>query len=100
MYQKLIFELSKKGRRGHFLPAVDVPEKAVTDLIDDKFLRKQEAALPEVSENELVRHFTALSTLNHHVDKSFYPLGSCTMKYNPKINEKLSSIPAFAELHP
>jgi len=100
MYQKLIFELSKKGRRGHFLPVLDVPEKAVADLIDNKYLRKQEAELPEVSENELVRHFTALSTLNHHVDKSFYPLGSCTMKYNPKINEKLSSIAAFAELHP
>jgi len=100
VYQKLIFELSKAGRRGHFLPQCDVPEKPVTDLIGTKFLRQQEAQLPEVSENEVVRHFTALSTLNHHVDKSFYPLGSCTMKYNPKINEKLSANPAFAELHP
>jgi glycine dehydrogenase subunit 2 len=100
VYQKLLFDMSKKGRRGHFLPDCDVPEKPVSDLIDQKFLRKNEANLPEISENEIVRHFTALSTLNHHVDKAFYPLGSCTMKYNPKINEKMSSNPAFADLHP
>jgi len=100
LYQKLIFNLSKSGRRGHYLPECDVPVKKTEELIDDKYLRKSAAALPEVAENEIVRHYIALSTLNHHVDKSFYPLGSCTMKYNPKINEKLASVPAFAYLHP
>jgi glycine dehydrogenase subunit 2 len=100
MYQKLLFELSKEGRRGHVLPNVDVPERPVTELIGEKYLRKQNTRLPQVAENEVVRHYTALSVLNHHVDKSFYPLGSCTMKYNPKINEKLSALPGFAGLHP
>lgn len=100
MYQKLIFDLSKSGRRGHYLPECDVPVKKNEELIDDKYLRKSAAALPEVAENEIVRHYTALSTLNHHVDKAFYPLGSCTMKYNPKINDKLAAVPAFAYLHP
>jgi glycine dehydrogenase subunit 2 len=100
LYQKLIFNLSKSGRRGHFLPECDVPEKKIDDLIDSAYLRKTEAALPEVAENEIVRHYTALSTLNHHVDKAFYPLGSCTMKYNPKINEKMAAMASFAQLHP
>jgi glycine dehydrogenase subunit 2 len=100
LYQKLIFDLSKSGRRGHHLPKCDVPLKKTEELMDNKYLRRSAAALPEVAENEIVRHYTALSTLNHHVDKAFYPLGSCTMKYNPKINEKLASVPAFAQLHP
>jgi len=100
MYHKLLFELSKEGRRGHVLPESDVPEKPISKMIDSKFLRSSQADLPEVAENEVVRHYTALSTLNHHVDKAFYPLGSCTMKYNPKINEKISSLAEFANLHP
>jgi glycine dehydrogenase subunit 2 len=100
MYRKLIFDLAKEGRRGHTLPRCDVPEKPLTDLIDKVYLRQQEARLPQVAENEIVRHYTALSALNHHVDKSMYPLGSCTMKYNPKINEKLAGLPEFSELHP
>ena len=100
MYKDLLFSLGKEGRRGHVLPKCDVPEKPVKELVGAKFLRKQAAELPQIAENELVRHFTALSSLNHHVDKSFYPLGSCTMKYNPKINEKLAAIPEFSQLHP
>ena len=100
MYNKLLFDLSKEGRRGHVLPDCDVPEKPLADLIDTKYLRTREADLPEVAENEVVRHYTALSAMNHHVDKAFYPLGSCTMKYNPKINEKIASMPEFANLHP
>ena len=100
MYQKLLFELSKEGRRGHILPDCDVPEKSIESMIDTKHLRNQSADLPQIAENEVVRHYTALSTMNHHVDKSFYPLGSCTMKYNPKINEKLAAITGFSQLHP
>jgi len=100
MYKQLIFDLSREGRRGHYLPKADVPERPVKDLLDSKFLRKHEPRLPEAAENEIVRHYIALSTLNHHVDKSFYPLGSCTMKYNPKINEKMAAMPQFAGLHP
>ena len=69
-------------------------------LLGEKYLRKKDAELPQVAENEIVRHYTALSALNHHVDKALYPLGSCTMKYNPKINEKLAALPSFANLHP
>jgi len=100
MYRQLIFDLSREGRRGHYLPKPDVPGKQLNDMLDSKFLRKQAPRLPEVAENEIVRHYIALSTLNHHVDKSFYPLGSCTMKYNPKINEKMAAMPRFAGLHP
>ncbi len=100
MYRKLIFDLSKADRRGHHLPECDVPQKEIREHIDSRYLRKTDAALPEVAENEIVRHYTALSTLNHHVDKAFYPLGSCTMKYNPKINEKLAATPEFSQLHP
>ncbi|MBO8131892.1 MAG: aminomethyl-transferring glycine dehydrogenase subunit GcvPB [Candidatus Marinimicrobia bacterium] len=96
--EKLIFEYSKEGKIGYSLPEFDYKE--VEQLIPDEYLRIKEAELPEVSEPEVVRHFIKLSTLNHHVDKDFYPLGSCTMKYNPKINEKLASLSGFTELHP
>jgi glycine dehydrogenase subunit 2 len=100
MYRKLLFELGREGRKGHILPRCDVPEKPIGEVIPVQHLRENPADLPQVAENEVVRHYTALSTMNHHVDKSFYPLGSCTMKYNPKINEKLAGIPAFSQLHP
>jgi glycine dehydrogenase subunit 2 len=100
MYRKLIFELSKKGRNGHVLPNLDVPEVNIHKLIPAQLLRSEGPNLPEVAENEAVRHYISLSTLNHHVDKAFYPLGSCTMKYNPKINEQLAGLPNFANLHP
>jgi len=100
MSEKLIFELSSPGREGFSLPLVDVPEKESEELIPKYLLRENPPALPEVSEVDVARHFIRLSVLNHHVDKGFYPLGSCTMKYNPKINEILSRLPGFSDLHP
>jgi glycine dehydrogenase subunit 2 len=98
--ERLIFEIGSPGRRASSLPRCAVPEKPLEDLFPEGTLREGRIGLPEVSEGELVRHFIALSVLNHHVDKGFYPLGSCTMKYNPKINEDMSRLPGFANLHP
>lgn len=100
MREQLIFDLSRNGRKGYCLGGNDTPELPVGYIIPEKFLRKEAAALPEVPENEVIRHFTRLSTLNHHVDKNMYPLGSCTMKYNPKINDYTASLPGFSTLHP
>ena len=100
MSEKLIFELSSPGRIGYSLPLLDVPEKDLEELLPKEKLRGKEPLLPEVSEVDAVRHFVGLSIMNHHVDKGFYPLGSCTMKYNPKINETLSRLPGFLYLHP
>ncbi len=97
MSEKLIFELTHKGRKGYTLPKLDVP---LNSEIQENFLRSAPADLPEVSENEVVRHFVRLSTMNYHIDKGFYPLGSCTMKYNPKVNEKTSAMPGNADIHP
>lgn len=98
--EPLIFEQSMEGRRGMYLPACDVPEVAVDTLIPVEMLRESDAELPEVAEVDVVRHFTRLSTFNHGVDTGFYPLGSCTMKYNPKVNEMLSRLPGFTAMHP
>lgn len=98
--EKLIFEKSRTGNKGYSLPKQDVPEKQVDSLIPQRFLRKQDAELPEISEIEVARHFQRLSHLNFNIEKGFYPLGSCTMKYNPKVNEKTAAIPGFADLHP
>ncbi len=100
MSEKLIFELSSPGRTGYSLPPLDVPERDLEELLPKEKLREKEPLLPEVSEVDVVRHFVRLSVMNHHVDKGFYPLGSCTMKYNPKINETLSRLPGFLYLHP
>lgn len=100
MSEKLIFEISRKGRKGTRLPAIDVPARDIAELIPAKFLRDRSPELPEVSEPEAVRHFTRLSMLNYGVDTGFYPLGSCTMKYNPKINETAARLPGFAAAHP
>jgi glycine dehydrogenase subunit 2 len=99
-YDKLIFELSTPGAEGMSLPPLDVPEVSAAEVIGQEFLRKNAADLPEVSEPEVMRHFIALSTKNHHIDKNMYPLGSCTMKYNPKINENLARLSGFTEAHP
>jgi glycine dehydrogenase subunit 2 len=99
-YDKLIFEISKPGRKGYTLPPNDVPPKDVTELIPEKLIRKVPANLPETSENQVVRHYVNISIKNHHIDKGFYPLGSCTMKYNPKVNEVTSSMPGFRNIHP
>ena len=100
MDNKLIFEISKEGRKGHVLPKLDVEYKDIDSLVPQNYQRESSAELPQVPENEIMRHYVNLSTLNHNVDKSFYPLGSCTMKYNPKINEQLSALPGFTQLHP
>lgn len=94
--EPLIFEISDDGKYAINLPEYDVPEE---DLEED--LRRDDISdFPEVSETEIVRHFTRLSQLNYCVDKGFYPLGSCTMKYNPKINEKIANLEGFTEIHP
>jgi glycine dehydrogenase subunit 2 len=97
---RLIYDRSVPGHRGYRLPACDVPEKAVKDLLPAGAVREVPPVLPEVSEPEVVRHYIRLSTLNHHIDRAIYPLGSCTMKYNPKINEDLAGLPGLAGLHP
>lgn len=96
----LIFELSAEGRVGYSLPACDVPEAPLDELIPAKLRRQTPAALPEVYEVDVIRHYTALSRRNFGVDNGFYPLGSCTMKYNPKINEDVARFPGFAKIHP
>lgn len=98
--EKLIFERSSPGRKAYSLPPLDVPAKDTKKLIQEKYLRKELEGMPEVSEVELVRHFTRLSTWNYGVDIGFYPLGSCTMKYNPKVNELVSRLERFAGAHP
>ncbi|GHS90566.1 putative glycine dehydrogenase (decarboxylating) subunit 2 [Planctomycetales bacterium] len=96
---KLIYEKGGAGRRTFQLPACDVPQQPLAELCPG-LIRAQPAALPEVAEVEAVRHFTALSRRNSSVDNNFYPLGSCTMKYNPKINEKIAAREGFADVHP
>lgn len=98
--QPLIFELSEPGRIGYSLPEMDVPELDLAELVPEGYLRAEEPELPEVSELDIMRHYTALSNRNHGVDSGFYPLGSCTMKYNPKINENVARFNGFAHLHP
>jgi glycine dehydrogenase subunit 2 len=98
--EKLIIELSGDGKKGYTLPELDVPAADIAEIVPQNLLREETPALPQVSEAAVVRHFTRLSALNHHVDKGFYPLGSCTMKYNPKVNEETSSLPGFQGLHP
>jgi glycine dehydrogenase subunit 2 len=94
-----LFELSRPGRRGVDLPTCDVPESDPAALLPGVALR-DEVPLPELSEPDVVRHFVRLSNLNYCVDKGFYPLGSCTMKYNPKINDVAVNLPGFARIHP
>ena len=95
-----LFELSKPGRRAARLPEADVPMTPLEQLLPRESLAETPPALPELAEPDVVRHFTNLSTLNMSVDTHFYPLGSCTMKYNPKRNERIASLPGLANLHP
>ncbi|MFS0787248.1 aminomethyl-transferring glycine dehydrogenase subunit GcvPB [Shouchella sp. 1P09AA] len=96
----LIFEESKEGRLGHSLPELDIHEEEISSIIPDAFLRVDEPELPQVSELQIMRHYTALSKRNHGVDSGFYPLGSCTMKYNPKVNEDVARIEGLSHVHP
>lgn len=98
--QPLIFEMSREGRIGYSLPENDVPEVDLAELFPAAYIREEAPELPEVSELDIMRHYTALSNRNHGVDSGFYPLGSCTMKYNPKINENVARFPGFAHIHP
>lgn len=100
MKEPLIFDLSRTGRKGYSFSPLDIPGRPAEQLLPSRFLRKEPPALPEVPESEVVRHFVRLSNLNYHVDKNMYPLGSCTMKYNPKINDYTADLPGFAALHP
>jgi len=96
----LIYEKSVPGRAGYTLPDYRESESAILAAIPAKFRRTEDAHLPELSEPEVMRHFVGLSVKNHHIEKGFYPLGSCTMKYNPKVNEKAATFPDFQEHHP
>ncbi|MBX6770561.1 MAG: aminomethyl-transferring glycine dehydrogenase subunit GcvPB [Chloroflexi bacterium] len=99
MPEPLIFERSSPGRQAATIPSAEVPTVAVEHVLPERFLRR-DLPLPEVSELDVVRHFTRLSQKNACIDTTFYPLGSCTMKYNPKINEDVARLPGFARIHP
>ncbi|HTF32137.1 MAG TPA: aminomethyl-transferring glycine dehydrogenase subunit GcvPB [Myxococcota bacterium] len=98
--EPLLFERSRPGRVGYSLPALDVPVVAPEDELPGALVRVDCEGLPELSEVDVVRHFTRISTWNYAVDLGLYPLGSCTMKYNPKVNEAVASLPGFARTHP
>jgi glycine dehydrogenase subunit 2 len=95
-----IFERSKSGRRAAVLPEAGVPEPPLAELIPAKLLRSEPPRLPELSEPEIVRHYNRLSRRNFDLDSGFYPLGSCTMKHNPRLNERVAALPGHARLHP
>ncbi|WP_034552582.1 aminomethyl-transferring glycine dehydrogenase subunit GcvPB [Carnobacterium funditum] len=99
-YNELIFEISRPGRTAASLPESDVSSIQLSKKFPDHLIRQTPAELPEVSEPQLMRHYTALSNKNFGVDNGFYPLGSCTMKYNPKINEDVARLSGFANIHP
>lgn len=99
-YDKLIFEVSKPGRQGARLPELDVPAVDLNEALGAEHLRAEPARLPEITEGDAVRHYTLLSNKNYGVDTGFYPLGSCTMKYNPKLNEEAAKMSGFAAIHP
>src|SRR3954463_13778764 len=99
--EALIFERSQTGRVGFRLPKLDVEETNIDSIIPAELRRDDDLAdMPEVSEVDVVRHFTRLSTWNYSIDQGMYPLGSCTMKYNSRLNEKVARIAGFANLHP
>ena len=99
-YDKLIFELSKEGRTGYSLPKNVFKDTYCPCSLPGNLKRESKPELPEVTEFDVVRHYTNLSNKNFGVDTGFYPLGSCTMKYNPRLNEEISALPSFAALHP
>jgi glycine dehydrogenase subunit 2 len=95
-----IFERSRPGRRAATLPPLDVPERPLDELIPGNLLRERGPELPEISEPEIVRHYNRISRRNFDLDTGFYPLGSCTMKHNPRLNERVAALPGHARLHP
>ncbi len=100
MAEPLIKDYGSEGRTAYSLPELDVPQKDTSEYIKSDYIREKDAGLPEVSEVDVVRHYTSLSEMNYGVDSGIYPLGSCTMKYNPKINEDIARIERLTELHP
>ncbi len=100
MYEPLLKEYSTSERKGYSLPELEVPSVDPRDYLPEDTVREEAPPLPEVSEVDVVRHFTALSEMNYGVDSGIYPLGSCTMKYNPKINEDIARITGLSQLHP
>ena len=96
----LVFEQGGPGRHAFDLPALDVPAVPVSEIIPPDLLRDSVSGMPELGEVDVVRHFTRLSTWNYHIDLGLYPLGSCTMKYNPKINELVARLEGFSTAHP
>src|SRR5437870_4820315 len=97
---ELLFDLSHPGRRTHRLPACDVPTAEAQNLLPAAALAPAPPPLPEVGEIDLIRHFVNLSGRNMSIDTNFYPLGSCTMKYNPKRHERLAALSGIAQVHP
>ena len=99
--EALIFERSQPGRVGYRLPPLDVDEMPIAEIVPRQFLRDDDLeGVPEVSEVDVIRHFVRMSTWNYSIDQGMYPLGSCTMKYNSRLNEKVARIAGFAGLHP
>src|SRR6266481_8415942 len=99
--EQLIFERSQPGRAGFSLPPLDVDEIPLDEIIPSQFQREDDlVGMPEVTEVDVVRHFTRISSWNYSIDLGLYPLGSCTMKYNSRLNEKVARIAGFANLHP
>src|SRR4051812_11627068 len=97
---RTIFEQSREGRRAFVAPKLDVPEVPVSELLPADAIRSSPPELPEIAEPEIVRHYNNLSKKNFDLDTGFYPLGSCTMKHNPKVNERVAALPGFSRLHP
>src|SRR5437868_5112454 len=95
-----IYEKSREGRRAAQLPEAGVPERPLGELFPAHLLRSEPPRLPEISEPEIVRHYNRISRRNFDLDSDFYPLGSCTMKHNPKLNERVAALPGHARLHP
>ena len=95
-----IFEKGRAGRRAFVAPELDVPERPRDELLPERFQRAEAPRLPEVSEPEIVRHYVNLSKRNFDLDSGFYPLGSCTMKHNPRLHERVAALPGYARLHP
>ncbi len=98
--ERLVFDEGSSGRTAFDLPPLDVEAVNVSEIVEPNLLRSDIRGMPELSEVDVVRHFTRLSTWNYHIDLGLYPLGSCTMKYNPKINERMARLDGFAIAHP
>jgi glycine dehydrogenase subunit 2 len=98
--ERLVFEEGSPGRRGFNFPALDVSKKGLSEVVEPGLLREGIPGMPELSEVDVIRHFTRLSTWNYHIDLGLYPLGSCTMKYNPKVNERMARLDGFVLAHP